>query len=1155
MVEGFEIKKDNLTQEQLAALEEKVWSEKIMDTNNLKEIEWVFYFNWIEISQEDFEIIESIHKNIQVQQEQVESMPNTPQTETSREHVIMHISSYNINTILWLYNNVDSNFREKIEKNILERGESNNFEQNKILLEKLKEKDTIDINIYEKVIFNVLKKLSSKEQGDELISLVWKEKIQYTIKNQVIIDDKFAEDFYYNYTSSDKVRGYSVNCKWSNDKVGCNAFSSYLFAMDKQTKKNNLNVLWPTLYKAFNEDLIEFKTWILESINKYRQIKWEFPATTHKTFQEAWLLWVLNELIDSTADKTNMKDWQKDFWKWLWWIWLWIWAIYGIFKFFQKTWWKWLLWLVWAEFWAQVTTWEWLLSIWDKLLNGWFNEISDKVKKTSQKWIDFGKHNESYREQMGNTTFVNMMLWDSKLKDINVFMKEKNWQLIFDAKKYIDSLKDNDWRKQILKWMWENYVSLLFSNWLNTIWIKEKDFNSNKTLNRFFLDYQYLLEQGEQWQFTWNWNISETKLQEEQEPEESLQQEELVSETESNWQENADNLEEQEIIPKEKQEVISYFSLDNKEILFLNEKLTTNDLDLDILKYLRTYKDYIEQNLSDFKYKDKIKKSIKRRTLELSSIIDERIVFVDEHIEEWDFDEKYRSKEIQNQRWIIDAKMKKLFEEIDNKILPSAVFYMKNKNTKGSFRENRVYDFDWKMKEIEDMFQSNILKNWKFDKTFTSFEIWDANTNNWDIFDISSKDSELLSSVPKIEWQTLLSKEDIEIQNEAQAYYIGYVLFSVVPYIWSTAAVPSDIADLIWDEEWVITILKEMWFIDKNYTMEKSYWDNIFGWLWLILTFFGLQWAARWKKLIKANSMLDKIWIWKVEDAMIKLSKKMWVSNENLQKLFDKLWIRKTWVYINSKWKEIEYKLWKDGKVETATYTDTWEVVSKQQISALNRMLNKKRLSDDIKTWKLNPEKLDNKEKSKLLSKLLWLWWKTFNKEFKSIFSWDKKEISIKLTKFVFTWNPSVKWESYNIFKAWNVWKWLWNIALTWGFAGLTWWGGLYDYYDSWTKINAETWETEFSFDEAILDSVDWEDMALNYAWYGVLNRFVWSIYAFDDIFWEDLGLHETELANFLKQMPLEWIEKASYLPWLWDNLKRFLERWFQEYKVLYESE
>jgi len=62
--------------------------------------------------------------------------------------------------------------KKVIEKELVSRAEKNSFQENKELLEKLKSNLLENINLYEKVIFTILKKLETQQEGDKLINTV-----------------------------------------------------------------------------------------------------------------------------------------------------------------------------------------------------------------------------------------------------------------------------------------------------------------------------------------------------------------------------------------------------------------------------------------------------------------------------------------------------------------------------------------------------------------------------------------------------------------------------------------------------------------------------------------------------------------------------------------------------------------------------------------------------------------------------------------------------------------------------------------------------------------------------------------------------------------------------------------------------------------------
>jgi len=725
-VKKFEIDKLSLekkiTKDQLRALKKEIANQALPDKISFEEDDDNLYiiFNkkkFLITNEKLKESIESIYKNLQTLHQEVINKPNLPKTEISWKYVEMHLDTYDIKTLFWLYKQLkeNNNLKKVIEKELVSRAEKNSFQENKELLEKLKSNLLENTNLYEKVIFTILKKLETQQEGDKLINTVWKENIQKTVKNHIIIDDKFAEDFYFHFHTSDKTRWYTVKCEGS-DKVACNAFTAYILAIKDQTKISNLNVLWPTLYKAFDGKLTEFKTWVLESINKYKEIKWKLPDDTIKIIQKDWLLGFVNEKINESLDKTNMTEWQKQWWKWFWEIALWIWTIIWIFKLIQKTWFKWLLKLIlWGtvlEFWAQVATWKsFFTDIVPKLLNGWLT--SSEIEKTTQNWIDIAKYNEDYAEQMSKLSFLNMIFWNKKISDLKDFIKIENWKITkFYTKKYIDYLKNknpNDWRIQIINWMWDKVFSSLVVSWFSDIWIKSKtDLNKTDTINTIFADYQKKVKKEQQKKSVkpvarvetgGTVETLKTNNKKEKQQSKQLQQTNWIVKQKKSvntvvwagtsrivWKLKTNNEKGKQTLAKtiesvkiNKQEVAKYFNTDWKELNKLDKKLKEYNLNLDIYDFLNSYKQYIQTNLKglDETYLNKVKKSILLKTLQLSSIIKKRIGFVEKQIWEWNYKKADKSKEIRNQRWIINQKMQDYFSFVNSELLPSVAMLLR----------------------------------------------------------------------------------------------------------------------------------------------------------------------------------------------------------------------------------------------------------------------------------------------------------------------------------------------------------------------------------------------------------------------------------------------------------------------------------------------
>lgn len=193
-------------------------------------------------------------------------------------------------------------------------------------------------------------------------------------------------------------------------------------------------------------------------------------------------------------------------------------------------------------------------------------------------------------------------------------------------------------------------------------------------------------------------------------------------------------------------------------------------LDLDINKLLDRYKDYIENNLEwlNEEYKDKLKLAISKKILSLSNEIEE----LKWKLNLWE--------DFKNNRWIINEKIQEYFSYINNKILPSLALLSKINTWKNiQLKEEWLYDMTDKIEEIKKMLDAEILENWDFDKTWKSMEVIDANTNNWNTFDISDDFDNTYLSEQWIKWiENISLLNDKDKQTEKVAQYTFYSLLA-----------------------------------------------------------------------------------------------------------------------------------------------------------------------------------------------------------------------------------------------------------------------------------------------------------------------------------------------------------------------------------------
>ena len=391
-----------------------------------------------------------------------------------------------------------------------------------------------------------------------------------------------------------------------------------------------------------------------------------------------------------------------------------------------------------------------------------------------------------------------------------------------------------------------------------------------------------------------------------------------------------------------------YFDINKSKLSTLQLQLKENKLDLDLVSFLSIYKQYIESNLEwlDNKILEKIKKSIWLRILELSKIVQERIDWVDEEIDEWDYSLSERQKEIQNQRWVINGELNDLFSEIDNEVLPSAVVLIKRLDTK-------QLDDDL---EINDMFNAELTDDWEFDKTWESGEIIDANTNSWSVIDAADEEhTKYLKEnwIKTIEWKTLLSNEDVEIQDKAMLYWYWVLAWLIANDIatfswvwtipWAVIWVWYDWVDMLSDEDTWMVLLKQLNLIDENFRMEKSLLDNLLATIWII------PWLTAVIKSAKLAKYMDKLnpkqlkEFNKAKDKVSNLIKNWFKKTNKIDEIKDAtksdgLYAKFTWnidelpknQIVEVKWKDwLKYSLKtnSEGKIDRIEYLDTWKKI------------------------------------------------------------------------------------------------------------------------------------------------------------------------------------------------------------------------------------
>ena len=156
------------------------------------------------------------------------------------------------------------------------------------------------------------------------------------------------------------------------------------------------------------------------------------------TFQQWWVAWLLDKVLSNFG---NMTPWQRETWKSIWVLGCIAWWIYWLYKFYtsdkMSLWWK--AWITaWVIFWSQALTWEWPLSLFNKLMNGGLsrNELTNKFGNTIS-WLSNSNltWNEAeswtWNESISETivpSMYSMMIFNSSTKVSDIEQMTQNFK-------------------------------------------------------------------------------------------------------------------------------------------------------------------------------------------------------------------------------------------------------------------------------------------------------------------------------------------------------------------------------------------------------------------------------------------------------------------------------------------------------------------------------------------------------------------------------------------------------------------------------------------------------------------------------------------------------------------------------------------------------
>lgn len=646
-----------------------------------------------------------------------------------------------------------------------------------------------------------------------------------------------------------------------------------------------------------------------------------------------------------------------------------------------------IFWIIWAFLWGKKWFWIWALlwfwvgAGWLSFAQEWWNKLGEKKE---QKWNNPPEQRVLTPNQRENSIY-------SKVTFTTETDTTKRWEL---QRIWWDLSKNDNFLKApttVLS-IFESNPAKTFDEIKTTLegyWIKLTSENKDY-YETIFAEILKQRKAAWIWAPVWNETIKDYLNR--------TSKEETKKIVWATWDVKKEDVKSERIDSElQKKELLEYFSINEKDFGDLMKNLDL--LWLNLFQLLGWYKNFIETKLTwvDNSIKEKIKHSIKLKTLLINS-----------KIEELQKDDFYKN-DFRNNRWIVNNEIKEIFEKTNSLVLPSA--YMLTKNP-----DNKDKNFEEKIKRTREMFDSNLTKDWDFDKTFLSKawfgEFWDSSRNNWEVFNISDlKDSDWIGN--NLNWLSLLNEKDKEIEENAMMWYMAWcgVLIAnawasftwvwTIPWmvIWSWYSA----VDAFKDEDFLISMLKSTSAIPEEFRTHKSMIDNALSLVWAI----PLVWPA-----LKAIPLTAKITAFTSKLSPDKLAKFNTMKAELAEKLAEKFPnIFKSW----EKWKniqelEITRFLWKKESLiksilpkKAGEEVKIWDKAIKKTIEwKFEYNWAKYDKADDIIPV-LSRELKD----SQIISKINEWWTKNLNK----LFAWiDKKEIKIwdDIFRFRIEWKNKI---------------------------------------------------------------------------------------------------------------------------------------------------
>lgn len=317
-------------------------------------------------------------------------------------------------------------------------------------------------------------KLANRKQTD---MLKFNQNLQQEVKQWAILN-------IFNWNIQKATDFYRRIAEWQYTKADYEFFTS------------NTSILTPSLQRCWiyvpllAPDQLPVSWWSQveqrNSVGDYSNMDW------WETFQKWWVAWCLDKVLSNFS---NMSPWQRNAWKSLgvlWGVAAWI---FWLYKFYtnKKMWFRGKAWITAATiFGSQALTWEWPISLFNKLLTWWFS----KSYLESKFWNSFGNAVNwlwnSWIESSKTITpaMYSMMVFNPKTTIWNIdtmtyqFKTDPNARRVFRWEA-INKLKNKYWTQS------SEYFSATFSdkfdeekrnNRLASFWITDLSKESQKDI-------------------------------------------------------------------------------------------------------------------------------------------------------------------------------------------------------------------------------------------------------------------------------------------------------------------------------------------------------------------------------------------------------------------------------------------------------------------------------------------------------------------------------------------------------------------------------------------------------------------------------------------------------------------------------------------------